>query len=843
MISANSENGKPRTKADIERNEQRPETLPVEPRGIPAELKQHRRWVCWRWHRRKNSKGVWKWTKPPINPLTGQLASSTDENTWGTYQQAYDFYFQHRSRIDGIGFVLLPPYCGIDLDDSVDLQTGMLEAWVVPIVERFSSYGELSPSRTGIKILVKGTLGETHNQTGHIELYSRGRYFAITGDRLARSPATIEERQEAITWLNEQLAERNGKAKRQAQAGRPPIDLSDEQLIEKAKNARHGTKFSRLWQGDISGYPSHSEADLALFKMIAFWVGPDEERIDALFCQSGLYREESEKPLSYRKRTIAAALSGMTEFYQPRTARPDSAKGKTQERAEPQQPEEWEPPIPFEDFARPEFPLDCFSVTIVTIVTALAHFTQTPPDLAAMLILGVAGGALAKKFRVVIRPGWTEPMNVYVVVALRSGERKSPVFNKILEPVQQWEQGEVERKSDWLAEQTSKRRLMEARMKACEARAAKAKKTEERMAAENEAKEIARDLRKLPAAVKPQFLADDITVEDLAKVMAVQGEKMLIASPEGTAFEIASGRYCRNGAVSANFDIFLKGHCGDRHHVQRVGRPDDFMQEPLLSLALAVQPDVIAGIMTNPIMRGRGFLSRPLYSIPDSLVGKRLQRTTLVSQVALDDYRELMWELWKTTGSVDEHGKPCPHFLHFSEEAAEELARFSEWLEPQLGEFGELEDKRMADWANKLAGEIARIAGILHVMTAIDIKDTWEEPVSAETVSRALEIGKDYLLPHAKCAFGLMGADENLESAKRLLKWLKKQKKDSFTKREAYRAIHRHVKRPDDVDPILKLLCDHVYIRGPKEASKGTKPKPTYEVNPQSQNTPERCQW
>lgn len=94
------------------------------------------------------------------------------------------------------------------------------------------------------------------------------------------------------------------------------FDGSDEDLIEKAKNAENGDKFTRLWNGDISGYPSHSEADLALCDLLAFWTAGDRQRINSLFRNSGLFREKWERD-DYRQGTIGKALENRTEFYEP----------------------------------------------------------------------------------------------------------------------------------------------------------------------------------------------------------------------------------------------------------------------------------------------------------------------------------------------------------------------------------------------------------------------------------------------------------------------------------------------------------------------------------------------
>jgi hypothetical protein len=99
-----------------------------------------------------------------------------------------------------------------------------------------------------------------------------------------------------------------------------PADLTDDELLGKAMAAKNGAKFQALWRGDISGYPSQSEADLALANDLSFWFGPDPDRIDRLFRKSGLYRakwDEPRKDSTYGLETIAKALAGRTKFYGP----------------------------------------------------------------------------------------------------------------------------------------------------------------------------------------------------------------------------------------------------------------------------------------------------------------------------------------------------------------------------------------------------------------------------------------------------------------------------------------------------------------------------------------------
>jgi hypothetical protein len=77
----------------------------------------------------------------------------------------------------------------------------------------------------------------------------------------------------------------------------------------------------------------------------------------------------------------------------------------------------------------------------------------------------------------------------------------------------------------------------------------------------------------------------------------------------------------------------------------------------------------------------------------------------------------------------------------------------------------------MTDWGGKIVGAVVRIAGLLHMTDLAGAGDAWKSPISEATVERAIVIGL-YLIPHAKAAFAEMGADENIEKAKVILRWI-----------------------------------------------------------------------
>jgi hypothetical protein len=242
-------------------------------------------------------------------------------------------------RLDGVGFVFTKdgPYVGIDLDRCRDATTGVLEPWAQDIVRELDTYVEVSPSGTGIKLIVRGKLPKgARNRKGQLEVYSKGRFFTITGHHLEETPWTIEERQSELERLHARMLE-SGAAGEDRQSIEVP--MSDDEVIAAAHRAANGDKFARLWRGDVTGFDSASEADLALCGMLAYWTGPEAGRIADLFDQSGLAtREKWAKRKDYRKRTIKKAIAGCREFARPSTTLTSGSRSNQRIRSIQEQP-------------------------------------------------------------------------------------------------------------------------------------------------------------------------------------------------------------------------------------------------------------------------------------------------------------------------------------------------------------------------------------------------------------------------------------------------------------------------------------------------------------------------
>ena len=284
---------------------------------LPQRLEAVRQWVCWRYEERDG-----KATKVPVNPRTGGNASSTNPETWGGIDDALRHYHQNPVRVSGIGYVLAPcdDVIGVDLDHCITA-TGTLEPWAAAIVAKLDSYAEISPSGAGLRIFLQGQLPEGGRKRGNVEMYDRGRFLTVTGNHVEGTPLEVNERQAAIDALHAEVFADRRPAAPDRTAAAQPVSLADADLLAKARAAKDGRLFSALWDGDASGYPSKSEADLALCNLLAFWTGNDSKRIDQLFRQSGLYRPKWDERhaadgRTYGERTCDRATD-RTDVYTP----------------------------------------------------------------------------------------------------------------------------------------------------------------------------------------------------------------------------------------------------------------------------------------------------------------------------------------------------------------------------------------------------------------------------------------------------------------------------------------------------------------------------------------------
>ena len=271
----------------------KPRALAVVPAAIPEAVKAFPQWVLWRYEQ-KNT----RWTKPPYR-INGKRADKTNQDHWSEFSEVMAAY--EEGGYDGIGFCVTEkdPFTFLDIDHCVDGQGA--DAHALEVIHSVASYCEKSPSGEGLRIITKANLPRNLKQK-RIEIYDHDWYLTITG-QLFGNAAPLEHRQSAIDSIFQRAA---------TSAAVNGLGPDCRNLVDRIRNSKQGALFDKLMSGKIDGYGSHSEADLALCSILAFWSGNNSVRIDTLFRVSSLYRPKWDTrhgKLTYGQLTTNKALS------------------------------------------------------------------------------------------------------------------------------------------------------------------------------------------------------------------------------------------------------------------------------------------------------------------------------------------------------------------------------------------------------------------------------------------------------------------------------------------------------------------------------------------------------
>lgn len=455
-------------------------------------------------------------------------------------------------------------------------------------------------------------------------------------------------------------------------------------------------------------------------------------------------------------------------------------------------------------------------------VEGVAESTQTPIDASGMASISVLSTALAKRFYVHLTGEWSESLNTYTILALPPGNRKSSVFKALQEPITHYEKEERERLAMEVSEQKAKLKAKQKRLEHLEKEYAKVGD----QTTLNEIYAITNEIVEEKILSLPRFIAEDVTPEKLADLMAENNEKMALLSAEGGGiFSIMAGRYASDG--KANLEIFLKGFSGDYCAVDRIGREAKILNEPALTIGLFIQPHVVQDVPAS--FQERGLMPRFLYSFPRSLVGHRKISPQVIEADVKNHFLLNVKKLlcMEATEAVQ-------LTLLDNARQAEEALRGE--IEKMFLEGGELEE--MKEWGSKLAGQIIRVAGLLHVAEhvqslPVDTPNIEAIPkqIHAETVIKAQELAS-YFIEHAKAAYGCMGADKGTQDAKYLLGVIMRQDKPVIKYRDIQELTRKRFEKAIHLKKTLLELEERGFIHQKKDGRKRL-----LEVNPYLLNT------
>ena len=479
-------------------------------------------------------------------------------------------------------------------------------------------------------------------------------------------------------------------------------------------------------------------------------------------------------------------------------------------------------PIPLDRPQLPPMPADIFYGWLHDIIEAVSAATETPRELAAMAAVGVLGTVCQKRFCVSPHDGYVEPLNIWMIAALESGNRKSAVFSMMTKPLLDWEREQAEKLQGDIKEAKSKQKTYGKRIDHLRNKAARAKDNVIYADFEKKVNDAESQAPSVPSP--PQLWTQDITPEQLAVTMAANDERMAVLSAEGGIFEIIGGRYNNN---VPNLDLFLQAHAGEAVRVERISRAAIYLEKPALTLVLSPQPDVIRGLASKPNFRGRGLLARFLYALPVSPLGYRTLNAKPVPESIVASYDQHIRALLDGSRSAKPNDKLRDVTIGLSENARGEWRDFCLHIEKEMREGGRFE--HIKDWASKLQGASLRLAGLLHC--AENVTRPTATSIQTATMNRALKLSF-VLANHALAAFDLMGTDKSLEAARTVWRWVERHRHTSFRARDCFSALKGSFQRMTNIQPAFEVLCERNHlIEATQPATRG-RPSKVFTVHP-----------
>lgn len=748
------------------------------PRGIPSDLKGVPQWVCWKMKQEGDRMG-----KIPVCATTEALASSTNPDTWTDYYTAEAKAMRMKDL--GLGFVFTQQtgIIGIDLDKCRDATTGTLDSWAQDIVDRMQTYTEVSPSGCGVHLYARGALPGGKRRRGQIEAYQTGRFFTVTGDHLPNTPLRVEGRSQQLAEFHaEYLADPESTPTPRLTPEHPRVEPSDEEILSKCRSAKNSRKFDRLWRGNFSEYDSHSEGDMALLGVLAFYT-QDPSQLDRLFRRSGLMRskwDDLHGELTYGARSIVEALSHVTETYSPsKTLSVSGLSGPSSG--------EWPEiqPVKTELLPVEPLPLDIIPAPFRRWIADVSNRMQCPPDFVAAAMLSMTGAIVGAACG--IRPkqydDWTVVPNLWGGVVARPSMLKTPAIGEAMKPMDRlecaaklaYDAAKKNHEADCEAYKAKREALQTNMRKAARAQA------------ESELGVLKSDYTNLEEPKPPvwrRYKTHDATIEKMAELQRDNPRGLLLFRDELIG---VFATWDKDGHETDRA-FYLESWNGNRPYTSdRIGRGTVFIENLCVSLFGGIQPTKLTGYL-HQAMRGcnnDGLVQRlqilvypdepKVWRLIDTPVNARAkeQAYQVIERLASMDFRQ-----YEAFGEEDQR---IPYF-RFDEEAQ---LIFNEWLTELETRLRQLDDEPvLIEHLGKYRSLMPALALIFHVLDLADGRVPSQ--VTVENAKRAAA-WCEYLESHARRVYGLVTNLTDQAASRLALKIQQGALPNPFTVRDVYR--------------------------------------------------------
>ena len=722
-------------------------------------------WVAWQTEDREPGKEP---TKVPHSPQGGN-ARANDPATRGTRAaaEALAASLPRPYGLGGIGLELADlgngfRLGGIDLDTCRD-EAGELAPWAAEVVERIGSYTEVSPSGTGVKVfftyaatdlpIFRAAMGTDHGKTWKngqgkhppaIELHIGNRYFAVTDEHLAGTPAElVTAPAEVVLWVIREAGPRfAGTAKTGASGPESGAEARGDIAARIEAKAARFPLLARRWEGDWDGLNDQTGSGRAFALGAALKLaGFDKADIaEALHLHSDT-REwaEAAGPRDFDRIFDRAGEGGSCSGTpDPELlADPDMGVLRLGRRSPP------------------PLPLDLFGHRWATWMTGAAEAAAAPCDYVALPLLAAASALIGHARWAQATPGWVEPPHIWAGTVGDSGSSKSPgadcLLRDVLPTIESRMMGDF---PDRLRDFRAVAEAHKAGQEVWQDDVRKAKK--------------ANTPPPLPPAEAPpaepqapRLRQSDVTVERVATLLATAAPKGLLITRD----ELAGWLLGLNAYNDAGRAFWIEAYGGRPYRVERQKLPEPIII-PRLAVAVtgSTQPEKLAELFREA---DDGLLGRFVWGWPDPLP---FRLGTVAPQAAwaieaLDRLRLL------DLAPGEEPGAPSrPIMVELAPDAVVMMEAFAQDMQRQQEGAGGL----MRSAYGKARGLALRLSLVLTMLRWCGEEGWTPSPdkIDGEAFAAACDLVAEYFMPMAERVYGDAAAKPVQRQAATLARWI-----------------------------------------------------------------------
>ena len=292
---------------------------------VPDEMKARKNWVAVKtWKSAEKD----KLSKRPIDCNTGNYAESDNPETWTTFDKALEYVREHGGTTIAYALDGKDKVSCVDIDRCFDKNGELSETAKETLKKSGATYAERSVSGNGLHIFGKtnGMDLRTFSKDGDLEFYQKEQFIAMTGDG-AKTKDLVNFDTCGMKPYLESKCEKRIEWKGVCRGENGLSSMSDKDVVEKASAAKNGDKFKRLYAGEDL-QKNHSNSDMSLMNLLAYWCNGDKEQMLRIFATSGLFRPN--KSPDYYEGTAIKALRSMPvkSTYTPTIPKNTGGNGK-----------------------------------------------------------------------------------------------------------------------------------------------------------------------------------------------------------------------------------------------------------------------------------------------------------------------------------------------------------------------------------------------------------------------------------------------------------------------------------------------------------------------------------